>query len=96
MHLRELKQKSMPELVSMAKEMNIEGAAGMRKQDMIFAILQHAAAKDGNIFADGVLECLPDGFGFLRAPDYNYLPGPTTSTSRRPRSAASTCGRATP
>ena len=76
MHLRELKQKAMPELVSMANEMNIEGAAGMRKQDMIFAILQHAAAKDGSIFADGVLECLPDGFGFLRAPDYNYLPGP--------------------
>jgi transcription termination factor Rho len=77
MHLRELKQKSMTELVALAKEMNnIEGAAGMRKQDMVFAILQHAAAKDGAVSADGVLECLPDGFGFLRAPDYNYLPGP--------------------
>jgi transcription termination factor Rho len=76
MHLRELKQKSMAELVSMAKEMNIEGVAGMRKQDAIFAILQNQAAKDGTIFGDGVLECLPDGFGFLRAPDYNYLPGP--------------------
>jgi transcription termination factor Rho len=76
MHLRELKQKAMPELVAMAKDWNIEGAAGLRKQDLIFAILQHAAARDGNISADGVLECLPDGFGFLRAPDYNYLPGP--------------------
>jgi transcription termination factor Rho len=76
MHLRELKQKSMAELVSMAKEMALEGVAGMRKQDAIFAILTHVAAKDGNIHGDGVLECLPDGFGFLRAPDYNYLPGP--------------------
>jgi transcription termination factor Rho len=76
MHLRELKQKSMAELVSMAKEMAVEGVAGMRKQDAIFAILTHVAAKDGNIYGDGVLECLPDGFGFLRAPDYNYLPGP--------------------
>ncbi|MGO8998418.1 MAG: transcription termination factor Rho [Polyangiaceae bacterium] len=76
MHLRELKQKSMAELVSMAKEMALEGVAGMRKQDAIFAILTHVAAKDGNIYGDGVLECLPDGFGFLRAPDYNYLPGP--------------------
>jgi transcription termination factor Rho len=66
----------MAELVSMAKEMNLEGVAGMRKQDAIFAILSHVAAKDGNIYGDGVLECLPDGFGFLRAPDYNYLPGP--------------------
>ena len=76
MHLRELKQKSMAELVGMAKEMGLEGVAGMRKQDAIFAILTHVAAKDGNIYGDGVLECLPDGFGFLRAPDYNYLPGP--------------------
>ncbi len=76
MHLRELKQKSMPDLLAMAKEMAIDGAAGLRKQDMVFAILQHAAAKDGAVFADGVLECLPDGFGFLRAPDYNYMPGP--------------------
>jgi transcription termination factor Rho len=76
MNLRELKQKPMPELVTLAREMAIEGGAGMRKQDLIFALLQHTAAKDGNINADGVLECLPDGFGFLRAPDYNYLPGP--------------------
>jgi len=76
MHLRELKQKPMPELVQLAKDLNIEGAAGLKKQDLIFAILQAQANKNGNIFGEGVLECLPDGFGFLRAPDYNYLPGP--------------------
>ncbi len=76
MQLRELKTKSMPELVSMARDLAIEGGAGMRKQDLTFAILQRLASKDGAVQADGVLECLPDGFGFLRAPDYNYLPGP--------------------
>jgi transcription termination factor Rho len=75
-HLRELKAKPMPELLTMAKDLNIEGAAGMRKQELIFALLQGHAAKRGEVYADGVLECLPDGFGFLRAPDYNYLPGP--------------------
>lgn len=75
-HLRELKAKPMPELVNMAKEFNVEGAAGLRKQELIFALLQSHAAKRGEVFAEGVLECLPDGFGFLRAPDYNYLPGP--------------------
>jgi transcription termination factor Rho len=76
MQLRELKRKSMAELVGMAREMGLEGAAGMRKQEAIFALLSHVAAKDGEIFGDGVLECLPDGFGFLRATDSNYLPGP--------------------
>src|SRR5580700_64629 len=76
MHLRELKQKPMAELVQLAKGLNIEGAAGLRKQELIFALLQAHAAQDQSIFGDGVLECLPDGFGFLRAPDYNYLPGP--------------------
>src|SRR6516225_6321626 len=76
MHLRELKQKPMPELVQMAKGLNIEGAAGLRKQELIFALLQSHAAQDQAVYGDGVLECLPDGFGFLRAPDYNYLPGP--------------------
>jgi len=76
MHLRELKQKPMVELVQLAKELNIEGGAGLRKQELIFALLQSQAAKNGSIFAEGVLECLPDNFGFLRAPDYNYLPGP--------------------
>ena len=76
MHLRELKQKPMVELVQLARELNIEGGAGLRKQELIFALLQSQAAKNGSIFGEGVLECLSDGFGFLRAPDYNYLPGP--------------------
>src|SRR6058998_1351351 len=76
MHLRELKQKSMADPVQMAKGLNIEGAAGLRKQELIFALLQAHAAQDQPVFGEGVLECLPDGFGFLRAPDYNYLPGP--------------------
>ncbi len=76
MHLKELKQKPMAELVQMAKALNIEGAAGLRKQEVIFALLQAHAAKDQPVYGEGVLECLPDGFGFLRAPDYNYLPGP--------------------
>ena len=76
MHLRELKQKSMADLVQMAKGLNIEGAAGLRKQELIFALLQAFAAQDQPVYGEGVLECLADGFGFLRAPDYNYLPGP--------------------
>jgi transcription termination factor Rho len=76
MHLRELKQKSMADLVQMAKGLNIEGAAGLRKQELIFALLQAYAAQDQPVYGEGVLECLADGFGFLRAPDYNYLPGP--------------------
>ena len=75
-NLRDLKSKSMPDLLQMAKDLNIENAAGLRKQELIFAFLQAHAAKRGEVLADGVLECLPDGFGFLRAPDYNYLPGP--------------------
>jgi transcription termination factor Rho len=76
MHLRELKQKPMVELLQMARELSVEGAAGLRKQELIFAMLQGHAARNGSIYGEGVLECLPDGFGFLRAPDYNYLPGP--------------------
>lgn len=76
MNLTELKEKSIGELTSLAKEMDIEGAAGMRRQELIFAILQTQANKNGFIYGAGVLETLPDGFGFLRAPDYNYLPGP--------------------
>ncbi len=75
MHLRELKQKPMAELVQMAKGLNVENAAGLRKQDLIFALLQANAANDQAVWGDGVLECLGDGYGFLRAPDYNYLPG---------------------
>jgi transcription termination factor Rho len=76
MNLAELKQKKISELNQLAKEFNIEGASGMRKQDLIFALLQAQTEKNGLIYGEGVLEILPDGFGFLRAPDYNYLPGP--------------------
>lgn len=76
MNLKELKEKKATEIATLAKELKIEGASGMRKQDMIFAILNATAEKNGAIFGEGVLEILPDGFGFLRAPDANYLPGP--------------------
>ncbi len=76
MNIKDLKKKKVNELNKIAKDLNIEGASGMRKQDLIFAILQAQTEKNGLIFGEGVLEILPDGFGFLRAPDYNYLPGP--------------------
>jgi transcription termination factor Rho len=75
-NLNDLKKKKPGELARHAEEMNIEGAAGMRKQDLIFALLQAHTDNSGAIYSEGVLETLPDGFGFLRAPDYNYLPGP--------------------
>ena len=76
MNLKELKSKKINELMDVAKERNIEGASTMRKQDLIFALLQSEIESNGMIYGEGVLEILPDGFGFLRAPDYNYLPGP--------------------
>ncbi len=76
MNLKELKEKKITDLSTIAKELGVEGASGMRKQDLIFAILNTTSAKNGAIFGEGVLEILPDGFGFLRAPDANYLPGP--------------------
>jgi transcription termination factor Rho len=76
MNLKELKEKKITELAAIAKELKLDGAAGMRKQDLIFTILNVTAEKNGAIFGEGVLEILPDGFGFLRAPDANYLPGP--------------------
>ncbi len=76
MNIAELKEKKISELTKMAKELKIEGAAGMRKQELIFALLQTQIEKNGLIFGEGTLEILPDGFGFLRAPNYNYLPGP--------------------
>ena len=76
LHLTELKEMKISELTQLAKKFNIEGASGMRKQDLIFSLLQAHAASAGVVFGDGVLEILPDGFGFLRAEDYNYLPGP--------------------
>jgi transcription termination factor Rho len=74
--LVELKDMAILNLNNIAKDLGVTGVAGMRKQDLIFKILQVQAEKSGLIFAEGVLECLPDGFGFLRAPEYNYLPGP--------------------
>ncbi len=74
--LVELKDMSIQALNQIAKELGVPGAAGLRKQELIFKILQTQAEKSGLIFSEGVLECLPDGFGFLRAPEYNYLPGP--------------------
>src|SRR5881394_552887 len=74
--LAELKEKNITDLAKIAKEHNIPGASGLRKQELIFQILRAQTEKSGLIFSEGVLECLPDGFGFLRAPEYNYLPGP--------------------
>jgi transcription termination factor Rho len=74
--ISELKEKTIDELTEVARELNVEGASSMRKQDLIFAILQAQTEKTGYVFSAGVLEILPDGFGFLRSPDYSYLPGP--------------------
>lgn len=76
MNLTDLKEMTIEELSKMAKSLNVEGARGLRKQDLIFAILQAQTERTGLIFGEGVLEILPDGFGFLRSPDYSYLPGP--------------------
>ncbi|MBL0731476.1 MAG: transcription termination factor Rho [Desulfosarcina sp.] len=76
MNIVELKEKKISELTSMAKKYKIGGAAGMRKQELMFALLQAQIEKDGMIFGYGTLEILPDGFGFLRSADSNYLPGP--------------------
>lgn len=76
MNLLELKEMKINELAELARKYNIEGASGMRKQDLIYALLQAYSEREGQIYGEGVLEVLPDGFGFLRAPDANYLPGP--------------------
>jgi len=76
MNIVELKEHKISKLNQMAKKLNIQGAAGMKKQELIFALLQAQIEQDGLIYGEGTLEILPDGFGFLRAPNYNYLPGP--------------------
>jgi len=76
MNIEELKSKTISELTNIAKDLKIQGHSGLRKQDLIFKILEAKTEKDGLMFGQGVLEILPDGFGFLRAPTYNYLPGP--------------------
>ncbi len=74
--ISELKEKTIEELSQVARHLHIDGVPGMRKQELIYAILHAQAEKTGNLFAEGVLEILPDGFGFLRSPDYSYLPSP--------------------
>src|SRR5215831_18629586 len=76
LNLADLKEMSISKLTSVAKSMDVPGATGMRKQELIFKVLAAQTEKSGLIFSEGVLETLPDGFGFLRAPEYNYLPGP--------------------
>ena len=76
MNIVELKEKPIQQLNQIARDLNVEGAAGLKRQQLIFEILKAQIALDGNVYGEGVLETLPDGFGFLRAPDYNYLPGP--------------------
>jgi transcription termination factor Rho len=76
MNIVELKEKPIQQLNQIARDLNVEGAGGMKRQQLIFEILKAQIALDGNVYGEGVLETLPDGFGFLRAPDYNYLPGP--------------------
>src|SRR5207248_4717949 len=76
MDLQEMKGKTISELLSFAQEMNMSGTSGLRKSELIFKILEAQTQKNGLIFAEGVLEILPEGYGFLRSPTYNYLPGP--------------------
>jgi len=71
-----LKEIKITELNKLAKELNVNGASGLKKQDLIFKILQAQAERDGLMFGEGILEILPEGFGFLRSPNYNYLPCP--------------------
>ena len=76
LNITDLKDMSIQKLTQIAKDLAVAGATGMRKQELIFQILKAQTELSGFIFSEGVLEVLPDGFGFLRAPDYNYLPGP--------------------
>src|SRR6056297_2447840 len=76
MNLSELKKKSMEALMELAAQYEVENPSNLRKQELIFAILQACSSQNGNIYGEGVLEILPDGFGFLRSPMYNYMPGP--------------------
>jgi len=76
MYVRDVKAKSVQELTELGESLSVENAAGLRKQDLVFQILRAQTAQQGKIYAEGVLETLPDGFGFLRAPDQNYLAGP--------------------
>ena len=74
--LEDLEAKKASDLIKVAKEFQIEGSSGMRKQDLVFEVLKCQAERDGNVFLEGVLERMPEGYGFLRSPAYSYLPGP--------------------
>src|SRR3990172_1484230 len=76
LEIDELKQKTIMELMELGEKLGIERFAGLRKSEMIYKVLQAQAETVGVLLGEGVLEILPDGFGFLRSPDYNYLPGP--------------------
>ncbi|MBD3307258.1 transcription termination factor Rho, partial [candidate division KSB3 bacterium] len=76
LNIAELQRRNMTELAALSKEIGVGGVSGLRKQELIFKILQAQTERNGLIFSEGVLEILPDGFGFLRAPNYNYLPSP--------------------
>jgi hypothetical protein len=94
--LATLKDMSVGALTKIAKQLDVPGATGMRKQELIFEILKARAEEERLIFSEGVLETLPDGFGFLARPTTTTCPAPTTSTSRPRRFASSTCTPATP
>ncbi|HRQ44526.1 MAG TPA: Rho termination factor N-terminal domain-containing protein, partial [Candidatus Goldiibacteriota bacterium] len=76
MNVNELKTMKVSELQKIAKDLKIDNLSGLKKQDLIMKIMESESQKDGLVFGEGVLEILPDGFGFLRSPNYNYLPGP--------------------
>jgi len=95
LNLKSLKRAKITELAQMARDFNVDGAPNMRKQEMIFAILQAQAAKNGSILGEGVLEILPDASASCARPTTTICPAPTTSISRRARFANSTCGPAT-
>ena len=90
MTIAELKEKNITELTSIARALDLPGASGLRKQDLIFKILQAQSEKEGHIFAEGVLEILPDGYGFRARPTTTTCRARTTSTSRPRKSASST------
>jgi transcription termination factor Rho len=94
-YLSRLQEFSMADLLKFARQEGIKELMGLKKQEIIYKIIQEKAKQNGLLFGEGVLEVLPEGFGFLRSPKYNYLPCPTTSTSRPRRSGGSGCGRAT-
>ncbi|GIX48749.1 MAG: hypothetical protein KatS3mg131_2960 [Candidatus Tectimicrobiota bacterium] len=75
-NIARLKEMTIPELSEIARRLNVNGTSGLRKQDLILKILEAQTERNGLIYGEGVLEILPDGFGFLRSPSYNYLPGP--------------------